>query len=104
MNDSYHTNDSPEIFEAHWDREQVKDLFNELRSGAEVIHVQVRTMSANGLENHAVTLDQAQQLLDDGGAKMIQIRYHFEGQGWCDTLMVMPQEIRIIRTRDVLFD
>ena len=72
-----------------------------LEQGAEVRHVQVRSSSAGRMEDEATNLSRARELLTAGSAKAIQIRYRFEQQDWCDTLMVGPERIRIIRTREI---
>jgi len=89
----------PEILEAEWDLGQVNALFDDLRRGAIIHHVQVRSTSGHGLGDQAVTLDQSQELLARGEAKAIQIRYEFDQKTWCDTLMVGPESIRVIRTQ-----
>lgn len=89
----------PEVFEAYWDRDQVDALFADLKQGAEVRKVQARTTSGNNRpEESAVTLEQARELLDDGLATAIQIYYEYDDKTWCDTLMISPNTIRIVRT------
>jgi len=89
----------PEVLEAHWDRVQVHALFDDLKQGAEVSHVQVRSTSSNNRPADAtVTLDQAREMLDDNLAKAIQIYYEYDGKSWCDTLMPTSDTIHIVRT------
>jgi hypothetical protein len=87
----------PDVLEATWDRETVDSLFSDLEQGAVVKHVQVRATRV-GPRDAAVTLQEAKRLLDDGTAQAIQIHYEFDGQAWCDTLIVSPTTIRVIRT------
>lgn len=91
--------EEPEILEAHWDHDQVQSLFDDLQAGAQVEHVQVRCMTDGKPSDRTVTLHEAQQLLETKVAKAIQIRYRFEQEQWCDTLMVLPDSVKIIRTR-----
>jgi hypothetical protein len=94
-----HDPQPPEVLEAYWDRDQVNALFADLEQGAEVRQVQVRTTSGDHpLEDSAVTLQQARQLLDDSRTKAIQIYYEYDSKTWCDTLMVLPDTIHIVRT------
>ena len=89
----------PDVLEAYWDRERVDALFADLKQGAIVTQVQVRTSSGNHRpSDSAVTLDQARELLNNGLAKAIQIYYEFDGDHWCDTLMPLTDTIHIIRT------
>ncbi|GAA4443530.1 hypothetical protein [Novipirellula rosea] len=97
--DALDPNETPEILEAHWDREQVVQLFHDLSEGANVQHVQVRAASDGRAADQSVTLLEAKALFEQGEARAIQIRYDFDEQNWCDTLMVKPDEVHIIRTR-----
>lgn len=91
------TPDSPEVLEAHWSREQVLALFADLARCAEIKRVQVRANRGQGMNNAATTLAEAERTFADGVAKAIQIHYEFDHQSWCDTLMVFPDHIRVIR-------
>lgn len=97
MNDQPEHDPLPDVLEATWDRDQIQELFSDLEHGASVKHVQVRTASGAARDS-AVTLGQAKQLFEDGTAHAIQIHYEFEGQAWCDTLIVSPTTVRVIRT------
>lgn len=44
-----------------------------------------------------ITLDAAQEGLANGTLRGAQIRYRYENQVWCDTLMVRPDGIRLVR-------
>ncbi|NND95802.1 MAG: hypothetical protein HKN47_00565 [Pirellulaceae bacterium] len=91
--------DQPEILEAQWGRDQVNAFFEDLKQGADGEHVQVRSISERGPIDRSVTLSDAHDLFANDDAKAIQIRYRFEEDGWCDTLMVFPDHVKIIRTR-----
>ena len=55
-------------------------------------------VSGMGAGDSTTTLVKARELLGLGQVAAIQIRYHYEQQDWCDTLMVFPHAIRIVRT------
>lgn len=99
MHDFTESAEPPEVLEAQWDLEQVERLFDDLHQGAEIQHVQVRTTSDRGAQDRVATLGEAQGLLQGGQAKAIQVRYRFDNQNWCDTLMIEPAAVRVIRTR-----
>lgn len=93
------TNQPPqEVYHDDWSYAQIEQLFLDLAAGAEVEHVQVRLADADRSADQAVTLQDASDAFHRGDATAIQIRYRFEGQVWCDTLMVRPSEVRIVRT------
>jgi hypothetical protein len=106
MTDSSDSHDPSAPLEAEWDREKVYALFDDLQQAAvakqaEIHHVQVRTSSPSTAKDCQATLEEARRLLDSGEARAIQIRYSFDDESWCDTLMVFPDVIRVIRTRGV---
>jgi len=89
---------SPQLLEANWENDRIVDLFDDLQLGAKLEYVQVRTRGGANSEERSATLQQARELFQSGEAIAIQIRYEFESQKWCDTLMVGPTSTRIIRT------
>jgi hypothetical protein len=85
----------PEILQAEWARDQVLQLFADLRAGAEVQQVQLRSTTAEA----AVTLEAAQAAFTADQAQAIQVRYIFEGEVWCDTILPGNPTTKIIRNR-----
>ncbi len=85
----------PELLQAEWGADQVMQLFDDLRDGAEVEHVQMR--AAKG--DRTTTLVEAKLAFADGSAQAIQVRYRFEDEMWCDTILPNEQTTKIIRTR-----
>ncbi len=87
------TNPIPELLQAEWGLEQVLQLFADLSAGAEVEHVQLRTLSGDGVS----TLDDACRQFRAGTALAIQVRYRFEGEYWIDTIVPGIPTTKIIR-------
>ncbi len=85
----------PELLQAEWGRDQVMALFQDLRDGAEVKHVQVRTSSSD----RAASLAEALQLFISGEATAIQVRYNYDDQYWIDTILPGDPTIKILRNR-----
>lgn len=85
----------PEILEAEWAKDQVMQLFADLSAGADVQHVQLKSTKTNG----TVTLDEAVNAFAADQAQAIQVRYVFEGEMWCDTIMPGDPTTKIIRNR-----
>lgn len=85
----------PEILQAEWARDQVMQLFVDLATGAEVHHVQLRTAAGDS----AASLPAAERAFSAGEAHAIQVRYRFEGELWCDTIMPGDPTTKIIRNR-----
>lgn len=84
-----------EILQAEWGKDQVLQLFADLAAGTEVQHVQLRTPGAD----RTVALAEAETAFARGQAKAIQVRYVFEGEAWCDTIMPGDPTTKIIRSR-----
>lgn len=100
MNNTNEESEAPEILEASWNPDQVVTLFEELKIGATVKHVQVRTESNSRSLDCESTLEDAQRQFQEGVVKAIQIKYEFDGQLWCDTMMIDGIVTRIIRSRN----
>jgi len=85
----------PEILEAEWAHDQVMALFADLAAGADVQHVQLRTPEGDG----SASLADAEAAFATGRARAIQVRYVFESEKWCDTIMPGDPTTKIIRNR-----
>ena len=85
----------PEILRAEWSSDQVLQLFDDLRDGANVRHVQLRSETTDA----TVKLSEARDAFASGAAQAIQVRYVFEGENWCDTIMPGDPTTVIIRNR-----
>lgn len=85
----------PELLEAHWPREQVLALFDDLAAGASIQHVQLRTKSSDSTADLAT----AREAFSANQALAVQVRYHFDGEDWSDTIMAGTETCKIIRNR-----
>lgn len=85
----------PEILEAEWAKDQVLQLFADLAAGADVQHVQMKIHHAD----IDVSLAAAEDAFSHGQAVAIQVRYMFEAEMWCDTILPGDPTTKIIRTR-----
>jgi len=85
----------PEILQAEWAKDQVLQLFADLAAGAQVKHVQLKSSSTDA----TVTLAVAEAAFAADDATAIQVRYLFEHEMWCDTIMPGNPTNKIIRNR-----
>lgn len=85
----------PEILQAEWAKDQVMQLFADLSAGADVQHVQLKSSRTDA----TVSLAEAAQAFEVGEAQAIQVRYVFESEMWCDTIMPGDPTTKIIRNR-----
>jgi hypothetical protein len=87
--------DHAEVLQAEWSFDQLLQLFSDLQAGAEVEHVQLRTAQ----RDQAVSLTEAEHAFVQGIARAVQVRYRFEGELWCDTILPGDPTTTIVRTR-----
>ena len=113
--------DLPPVYRGELTSVDVETLFADLAACAEVQHVQVRLnrdpsrdpqgaddgvqrlpgKTASSQPRLGLALAEAKQLLANGCAHMIQIRYQHECKSWCDTLLAQPSGVvRLIRMVD----
>lgn len=85
----------PEILQAEWAKDQVLQLFDDLAAGADVQHVQLKSDTTDA----TVDLAAAQAAFAADTAQAIQVRYVFESEMWCDTIMPGAPTTKIIRNR-----
>jgi hypothetical protein len=85
----------PEILQAEWAKDQVLQLFADLAAGAQVQHVQLKSATTDAV----VPLAVAQAAFAANEAEAIQVRYVFEDEMWCDTIMPGIPTTKIIRNR-----
>ncbi|MEZ6136633.1 MAG: hypothetical protein R3C53_17185 [Pirellulaceae bacterium] len=85
----------PEILQAEWAKDQVLQLFADLAAGAQVQHVQLKSAKTDD----TVPLSTAEAAFAADEAHAIQVRYVFEGEMWCDTIMPGYPSTIIIRNR-----
>lgn len=90
-----HDEPNPEILEAEWAKDQVMQLFADLAAGTVLQHVQLRTLQGDS----TVQLVDAEAAFAADLAEAIQVRYVFEGEAWCDTIMPGNPTTKIIRSR-----
>ncbi len=85
----------PEILQAEWAKDQVLQLFADLAAGADVQQVQMKSPVTHA----SVSLATAAAAFAADEAQAIQVRYVFEGEMWCDTIMPGNPTTKIIRNR-----
>lgn len=89
----------PELHQSIIDNETVVCLFRDIAACTQVIEVLPRYASQQLIEDRSVSLDQGRQLLMEGQARAVQIRYRYDGAEWWDTLIRQPNGVKIVRIR-----
>ena len=77
-------------------------LFRDLAACTRVLSVTPKT-AAMGHTIGSITLEQAATGLRDGSLRGAQVRYVYDQQEWCDTLIATPAGLRVVRicTQDI---
>ena len=77
-------------------------LFRDLAACTQVLSITPKT-SAMGHTNGTITLVEAAAGLQDGSLRGAQVRYLYDDQEWCDTLIATPAGLRVVRicTQDI---
>ena len=80
---------------ADLDAESLAALFSDLSTLVEIDEVLIKGEAA--AYAGAAGLVEAQRALA-GGARGVQIRYRWAGDGWLDTLLNVPGRVRLVRS------
>jgi len=86
----------PPLYRGELDDATLDQLFADLKSCAEMIQVQVRSMTI-GDADQLVALHEAERAIKSGTARTVQIRYRHQGKSWCDTLLARPAGFHLVR-------
>jgi hypothetical protein len=89
----------PDLNEAILDAATLERLFRDLEVCTRITEIIPKFAERQMVTEQTLSLEQARQLLLEGRARGIQIRYHYDGADWWDTLMRTPQGIRLVRIR-----
>lgn len=91
--------DLPELHSGDLDAETVGALFDDLERHAVILDVLVKAAPNRHVSGAALPLREAQALLAAREVRGVQIRYHWQGAEWRDTLMQLPTAVRVVRMR-----
>jgi hypothetical protein len=98
-NDMERTLELPELNQAVLDAPTVDALFEDIHRCAQLIEVIVKHSTRSYASEGSFTAQQARQMLEDGSASSVQIRYFFEDAQWWDTLIRTGDGFRVVRIR-----
>jgi hypothetical protein len=104
MSDNNHTDPNnalklPELQQAILEPAILEQLFHDLEHCTDIIEVIPKFRRQAQVAPANITLQQAAALLDTREARAVQVRYRYQNADWCDTLMVTPEGIRLVRIR-----
>lgn len=87
----------PLLVEGVLDAATLRQLFADLAAAASQLTVREKGDARTYSGVADVTLAAAFDRLDRGETRAVQIRYHFDGHEWTDTVISLPTGFRVIR-------
>jgi hypothetical protein len=79
--------------------DEIEQLFAELASHARVLEVRAKSGPRDHASPERLDLDGAKRLLLTGATRAVQVRYHFDDAEWSDTLLRLPNGVRLVRCK-----
>ncbi|MCU0712134.1 MAG: hypothetical protein MUC43_08750 [Pirellula sp.] len=90
----------PEMREALLDTANVRELVSDLSQLTRILSVQCKTSARSQTPlNSSISLVQAAERLLSGEVQAVQVKYFFDHYEWTDTLMRLPNGVRMVRCR-----
>jgi len=90
----------PDLQQSSLDPETLAQLFADLTACTEILEVIPKAMAEGYVpESSTIGLEEGRQMLLSGNVRGLQIRYHYQGSQWWDTLLPDPKSggFRIVR-------
>jgi len=90
----------PDLQQSSLDPDTLAQLFADLAECTEIIEVIPKAMAAGYVpESSQIGLDEGRRMLLGGHVRGLQIRYHYQGSQWWDTLLpdTVTGGFRIVR-------
>ena len=87
----------PTIWDKLLDPATLDQYFNDLATHAEIIHIKEKQSPTEYVHENTMDLSVALEKVMSGDARAVQIRYRFEEQAWCDTLMHHASGVKLVR-------
>lgn len=90
----------PEMREALLDPANVRELVSDLSQLTRVLSVQCKTSARSQTPlTLDISLEQAAECLLSGEVQAVQVKYFYDQYEWTDTLMRLPNGVRMVRCR-----
>lgn len=87
----------PAIWDKLLDPATLDQYFKDLAAHAEMISVQEKQSPTEYVHENTMDLPVARERIFSGNACAVQLRYRYDGQEWCDTLMHQASGVKLIR-------
>lgn len=88
-----------ELTRSALDAETLQALLEDLTSLTDILEVTTKGAELQRADKTTLTLWQAVEALQAGELRGVQVRYHWRGEEWLDTLLRVPGGTRIVRIK-----
>ena len=87
----------PDVQQAVLDAPTLEALFRDLAHCTQILAVVPKTAPGSRVAEHSIPLEAARVGLTSGAFCGVQVRYRYDQQEWCDTLIATPTGVRLVR-------
>lgn len=87
----------PDVQQAVLDSATLQALFRDLAQFTQILAVIPKMAAAAMVAEQGIDLDNARAGLISGTYRGVQVRYRYDNQEWCDTLLNTPAGIKLVR-------
>lgn len=87
----------PALQQTVLDAATLEALFRDLAQCTQILAVLPKGAPQAYAGDRAISLDAAREGLASGAFRGVQVRYRYDGQEWCDTLLATPGGVRLVR-------
>ncbi len=96
--------DRPPVHEAVLDADALSALIRDITALTEILEVRIKTSQHPRAQPADCTIEEATQRLLQHDVTAVQIRYRLGDSEWWDTLLAVPNGVRIVRLSPPKFD
>ena len=87
----------PELREGELDEAGLCALFRDLAEATQIEDIRCKQRSERHADASPVSVQEALEGLLEGRVRGVQVRYRYEGQRWCDTILATTRGHRVVR-------
>lgn len=87
----------PELRETELDADGLRALFRDLVAATEIEGIRCKQAPDQRADAAGISPEEALAWLLEGRVRGVQVRYRYEGESWCDTILATPGGHRVVR-------
>jgi len=87
----------PELREADLDEAGLRALFRDLAAAATIDEIRCKQAREHHADSATISAETALDWLLEGRVRGVQVRYRYQGEAWCDTVLATADGHRVVR-------